>query len=369
MERRKFIQRASLAAATIAVPAAAYSIHKRENYRPVKTSYTRNPDLEAVPGTEEYPGSPLDGKGLFINEENVFWPSLWDVIKWKISSNPYKEEKKKVTSRLKVIKRKSLDELPPLSLTWLGHASYLLHLGGKRILVDPVLTQPGFFLERYSDLPFETSAFNNIDYILISHNHRDHCDKHSIELLAAQNPKATWLCGLGLDSLLLKEWTGSNNIQAAGWYQQYQMWDTPLKISFLPTRHWSRRGLSDTNASLWGAFMFEVDGRKIYFGGDSGYANHLKKAYELFGEVDYYIAGIGAFAPRWFMAPSHMHPEEVATSSKDLHAKHLIPMHFGTFDLSDEPLLKPAELIKRLKDENAFDANLIIPAIGEIVQF
>jgi hypothetical protein len=250
MERRKFIQRASLAAAVIAVPGTAYSIHKNENYMPVKTSFTRNPDLAAVPGTEDYVGTPQDEKGLFMNEENIFWPSTWDVIKWKTSANPYKEEKQNNTERLKVIRRKSMDDLSDNSITWLGHASYLIHLGGKRLLVDPVLTDPGLFLKRFSEVPFENSEFKNLDYILISHNHRDHCDKGSIKLLARQNPEATWLCGLGLDKLLLSDWTGSKKMQAAGWYQEYQINDPELEISYLPTRHWSRRGFSDTNASL-----------------------------------------------------------------------------------------------------------------------
>ncbi|MFO7719254.1 MAG: MBL fold metallo-hydrolase [Gillisia sp.] len=363
MERKKFIKSVSLAAATFAVPASAFSLHKSQNYSPFHASVTTNPALANVPGAEDYAGTPLDQKGLFINEEHVFWPGWWDVIKWKTTPNSYKEQKEQDTQRLKIIPGNSLDDIANDSITWLGHASYIIQLDGVRILVDPILTEP-LFLKRYSELPFETSAFRDIDYILISHNHRDHCDKESIQLLAEQNPEVTWLCGLGLDSLLLRDWTGSKKIQAAGWYQEYQIDNAALKISYLPTRHWSRRGLFDTNASLWGAFLLESKGSKIYFGGDSGYGEHLNKTNELFGAIDYYIAGIGAFAPRWFMAPSHMHPEEAARSSNDLQAKNLIPMHFGTFDLSDEPLLEPAHLIQELKAQNAFDANLLIPAVG-----
>lgn len=363
MERKKFIKRVSLAAAAFAIPASANSLDKAENHKPFQVSVTSNPALNYVPGAEDYAGTPLDQKGMFINEEHVFWPSLWDVIKWKISPNPYKEQKDLDPRRLDVIPGNSLDKIGNDSITWLGHASYVIQLAGVRILVDPILTG-SLFLKRYSELPFEISAFRDIDYILISHNHRDHCDKNSIQLLAEQNPEATWLCGLGLDHLLLRDWTGSKKIQAAGWYQQYQIDKPALEISYLPTRHWSRRGLFDTNASLWGAFLLESNGRKIYFGGDSGYGSHLSKTNELFGAIDYYIAGIGAFAPRWFMAPSHMHPEETSRSCNDLQAKNLIPMHFGTFDLSDEPLLEPAHLIRELKVQNAFDANLIIPAVG-----
>lgn len=368
MKTKKILGKASLVVATTAIPALAFSIKRSENYQPRVTSYTRNPSLMPVLGAEDYKGNPLDQKGLFMNEEKIFWPRISEILKWKTSGNPYEEVKKRDHQRLEVAFHNSLDELPDNSLTWLGHASYLFQLNGIRILIDPIFSDPGMFLKRYSALPIEKSEFRNIDYILISHNHRDHCDKETIKLLAKQNPKAKWLCGLGLRDLLLKKWTGSGNIQEAGWYQQYKMEDVPLKISFLPTRHWSRRGLWDTNASLWGAFIFEVNDKKIYFGGDSGYSSHLKKTFELFGPIEYYLAGIGAFSPRWFMAPSHMHPEEVSKSSNDLQAKNLLPMHFGTFDLSDEPLMEPARLIQKLKSENAFEANLIMPAVGHPVK-
>jgi L-ascorbate metabolism protein UlaG (beta-lactamase superfamily) len=366
MKRRKFIHHVSIGAVAIAIPTSAYAIHNSKRYMPIRTSYTRNPSFSAVPGTENYPGTPLDQKGLYMNEEHVFLPKMRDLIKWQTSANPYKAEKKKDTRRLKVIPRQALNEVPDNAITWLGHASFLIHLNGVRMLIDPVLTS-STFLKRQSELPFNTQVFKNIDYILISHNHRDHCDKESIQLLAKQNPEASWLCGLGLDKLLLNEWTGSKRIQAAGWYQQYPLDHAQLQIAFLPTRHWSRRGLGDTNASLWGAFMIQSKGMKIYFGGDSGYGSHVKKVAELFGVVNYYLAGIGAFAPRWFMAPSHMHPEEVAKTSNELKPIHLIPMHYGTFDLSDEPLLEPARLIQQLKAENVFSATLLLPAVGEII--
>jgi L-ascorbate metabolism protein UlaG (beta-lactamase superfamily) len=366
MKRRKFIHRVSIGAISLAIPTSAYAIHTSERYMQILTSYTRNPSFSAVPGTEDYPGTPRDQKELYMNEEHVFLPKMGDLLKWQTSTNPYKAEKKDDKRRLQVILRQSLDEVPDNAVTWLGHASFLIHLDGIRLLIDPVLTS-SILLKRHSALPFNTEVFHNIDYILISHNHRDHCDKESIQLLAKQNPEATWLCGLGLDTLLLNEWTGSKKIQAAGWYQQYPLNNPLLQIAFLPSRHWSRRGLGDTNASLWGAFMIQSKGKKIYFGGDSGYGSHVKKVGELFGVVDYYIAGIGAFAPRWFMSPSHMHPEEVARSSNELKPIHLIPMHYGTFDLSDEPLLEPARLIQQLKKENAFSATLLLPAVGEII--
>jgi L-ascorbate metabolism protein UlaG (beta-lactamase superfamily) len=366
MKRRTFIRRIAAGSLGLAVVPSAYYYHQTESYMPGTTAYTSNPELPTILDAREWPGTPLDQKGLFVNEEFVFWPRFADMLKWQTETNPYRGIKKTDTRRLPVVTHASLTAIPDNSLLWLGHASFLLNVNGVRLLIDPVLQAPSSLMKRYSELPFAPDAFTGLDYILVSHDHRDHCDEASIKLLARQNPRATWLCGLRLDNLLRK-WTGSATIQAAGWYQQFALPAEGLNIYFLPTRHWSRRGLTDTNTTLWGAFMIEASGSKIYFGGDSGYGRHIGKVRELFGEVDYYLAGIGAFAPRWFMGPSHMHPEEAAQASNELQPKNLLPMHYGTFDLSDEPLMEPAQIIRQLKAERAFDSRLVVPAVGEIL--
>jgi L-ascorbate metabolism protein UlaG (beta-lactamase superfamily) len=331
---------------------------------PTASSFSSNPALKTILSSKEWPGTPLDQKGLFMNEQHIFWPKFADLWKWQTEKNPYKQEKKQDTQRLNVVLHPSLDVISDNGFTWLGHASFLIKLNGISILIDPVLESPSVLMKRYSALPFPMEAFKDLDYILVSHDHRDHCDEASIKLLARQNPRATWLCGLGLDGLL-KKWTNSEKIQAAGWYQQYNIQTQGLNIYYLPSRHWSRRGLTDTNTTLWGAFLIESNNRKIYFGGDSGYGSHVRKVRELFGEVDYYLAGIGAFAPRWFMGPSHMHPEEAVRASNELQPKNLLPMHYGTFDLSDEPLLEPGRIIRHLKENQVIQSNLVMPAVGE----
>lgn len=138
MNKRKFLSRASLIAAAAAIPVAAYSINRSENYQPKLTSYTRNPLLTTVPGAEDYRGTPLDQRGLFMNEEKTFWPRMGDFLKWKTSANPYRGEKKNDSRRLEVICHNSIDEFPDNSITWLGHASFLFQLNGIRILLDPI---------------------------------------------------------------------------------------------------------------------------------------------------------------------------------------------------------------------------------------
>jgi L-ascorbate metabolism protein UlaG (beta-lactamase superfamily) len=367
MQRRKFVKKFVKGGAILAVVPSVVYFNSSSNSMPKTDKYTHNPELKNILPNELWPGTPVDQNGVFINHEHPFWPKFSDLLKWQMSTNPYKEEKKNDERRLEVTYHKTLKDVPDNSITWLGHACFLIKINGIIILIDPVFDTPGFFMNRYSDLPIEESEFVGIDYILISHDHRDHCSEDTIKLLAKQNPDVTWLCGLRLDTWINK-WTGSEKIQAAGWYQQYDLKEEFLKVTFLPTRHWSRRGLNDVNATLWGAFMIEASEVKIYFGGDSGYGSHIADVNKIFGEVDFYIAGIGAFAPRWFMGPSHMHPEEVAQACIDLQPKNLIPMHFGTFNLSDEPLLEPAKLISEQKEEYEFPGNLILPKVGEPVR-
>jgi L-ascorbate metabolism protein UlaG (beta-lactamase superfamily) len=149
-----------------------------------------------------------------------------------------------------------------------------------------------------------------------------------------------------------------------GWYQQFQGFEN-IKITYLPTRHWGRRLLRDTNKRLWGAFVIESETRSLYFGSDSGYGSHFKELSELFPNLDYAMLGIGAFQPEWFMQPVHMSPTEAIQAFHDSGAKHMIPMHHGTLDLSDEPAGLPMRLISQSHAEGKINGQLILPKIGE----
>jgi L-ascorbate metabolism protein UlaG (beta-lactamase superfamily) len=144
---------------------------------------------------------------------------------------------------------------------------------------------------------------------------------------------------------IVKSFTGSGNIETAGWYQQFNT--DHIKVTFVPSRHWSKRGISDTNKRLWGGFVMEANNKRILFGGDSSYDRYYKDLGKIFGGFDYVLLGIGAYEPRWFMSPNHQSPDEALQAFEDLHAAQFIPMHYGTFDLSDEPLGMPVrELLK-----------------------
>src|SRR5690606_40039575 len=133
----------SLGGLALAVPSAFYAFNKSENFMQKKSSTTTNPTLFSVPGMEKYAGTPVDQNGYFMNEEFPFWPSTKDVFKWKVlDSNPYKQQKENDNSRLEVFKHNSLDHISDNSIVWLGHASFLIHLNGMRILIDPLFGEP-----------------------------------------------------------------------------------------------------------------------------------------------------------------------------------------------------------------------------------
>ncbi|HMJ08472.1 MAG TPA: MBL fold metallo-hydrolase, partial [Pyrinomonadaceae bacterium] len=147
---------------------------------------------------------------------------------------------------------------------------------------------------------------------------------------------------------ILDAWkTSTNVVQTAGWFQEYDLPPGAPKIYFVPVRHWARRGLFDMNKRLWGGFVLKGRNASIYFGGDSGYGRHYKEVAELFPKIDYFIVGIGAFEPRWFMEPNHNSPADALRAFVDSGAETMIPMHFGTFDLSDEP---PGEPLRQLRE-------------------
>jgi len=313
---------------------------------PEPVAFRSNPELTTIFNDADFQGTPIDGANRFMNRFQPFQSDMKSMLKWQLSSNPFKAEKKSDSTRLNVFKDADFFNRTESRITWIGHASFLIHLGGKTLLIDPVFTkQP--LLKRYSDLPFDPDSLRNIDYLLISHDHRDHCDKKSIQLIAERSPNLKILTGLNVGTLV-ENWVGNLPIQEAGWYQKYNI-DDDFEIIYVPSRHWSRRGLLDESKRLWGGFFIKYGSTSIYFMGDSGYGPHFKEIAEICGRPDYALMGVGAFEPQWFMHPVHMSPTDAWKAFNDLGGRHFIPMHYGTFDLSDEPLLHPLNVLEKLE--------------------
>ena len=232
-------------------------------------------------------------------------------------------------------------ELQP-AVTWIGHSTTLVQIDGINFLTDPIWSKrpspvpllgprrfvpPGITLQ---DLPV-------IDFVVISHNHYDHLDVPTLKALAQRNPQTVFFVPLGNGELLR-----NNNISQVvelDWGQQADF--RSLTIHCLPSQHWSKRTLTDNNRALWASWAVTSPKRRIYYAGDSGYFPGFTEIGDQLGPFDLAIVPIGAYAPRAMMLESHMNPEEAYRSATDVGASKALGVHFGTFDLSDEPLAEP----------------------------
>lgn len=300
--------------------------------------------------------------GKFQNDTIPESAPLFDVVKWKFSSNPQKKEKKEENYILAV---DSIDSFADTNykIIWLGHATFYIQLDGVRIITDPVFGDIPT-KERKVQLPCNPDSIKNIDYLLVSHDHRDHFDIKSIEQLYLNNTSIQALAPLGAKRLFTSNQLKQIALQEAGWYQEYET-DEDIRIIFLPAKHWGRRSLNDFNKTLWGSFLIIGKQTKIYFAGDSAYhPDFYKDIFNLFGEIDICIFPIAAYSPRFMMSSSHMNPEEAVSAFNDLKGKTFIPMHYGTFDLSDEPLGEPIKRLRTALIENNQEDRLIELSIG-----
>lgn len=301
-------------------------------------------------------------KGKFVNNDRRSSHGVGNVLKWRFSVNPQRKEKREENWNPPVNVVHSLNDVKGDSLIWLGHNSFFMQIDGVRIMFDPVFGHIPF-VRRKSRLPVNPAIFTNINYLLISHDHYDHLDKKSVKLLFDNNPKISVICGLGVGELIAKWAPPTVSIIEAGWYQQYN--SNKVKITFLPCKHWGKRSALDGGVRLWGAFMVESDKLSLYYSGDTGYSGHFSEVKKIFGPPDYALIGIGAYKPRWFMQPNHISPTQALDASVAMGAMRTIPMHYGTFDLSDEPFSDPPKVFAREARQRKID--ICLPNLGQII--
>ena len=328
--------------------------------------YKRNEELRTIKA--DWPGTPVDQKDRFINHEFPFLPSTFDLLKWKAGGNKFKEEKKNDPWRIEVKDPRAFLASQEDGIMWLGHASFYIRVNGVGVLTDPVFGAPPL-LTRFVDVPSPLEHMINVDYVLLSHDHRDHMDEDTLRAVAQKFPNVKFLAGLRSEDVLGKWSTPTNSVGTAGWFQEFALDDERVRIYFLPVRHWSRRGLFDTNWRLWGGYVIQSDAATIYFGGDSGYGRHYRETAELFPKIDYFLIGVGAYEPRWFMEPNHNNPADVVKAFIDSGARNLVPMHYGTFDLTDEPPGEPLRLLREEAEKNRILERVKPLAINESLTF
>ncbi len=289
--------------------------------------------------------------GKFRNPEGS--PIRSENVKWSYST--FNKEKKKLDMTVPdehVIKKNLvLEKLNSIQnndyIGWIGHATFLIKLGNTTIITDPVFSKNAgpliFGPKRYTEPALNLNELPKIDLFLLTHNHYDHQDMSTIRKFPYKDTKVFTALKLG------KYFTKHHfkNVQELDWYQEVKFND--LKITFLPAVHWSKRSLTDTNKTLWGSFLIEYAGKKIFFACDTGYGNIYKKIGKDFGPIDLTMINIGAydFRPMFEKSIYHTSPEEALQAAQDLKSKKVLGTHWGTFVLSLEPIMEPP---KRFKD-------------------
>ncbi len=348
--------------------------HRADARAPMKETLLKNDALPVVkPG---WAGNRLRGQQFLNADGTVFESKFSTLLQWQLQRNPQKAEKKADawTPAVTTLSPELLTGTGarPDALVWLGHATFLVQWGGKRLLTDPVFGNASSFVKRRHPLPFAPwTALTGLDIIFISHGHRDHLDEPSVKAVLAANPQAVWLAPLRMTALLTAWGVPAARIQEAGWWQAYDLpgADLPLELTFLPAQHWHRRGLADMNVVLWGSLLIRhrATGRTLWFSGDTAWGPHFQEIADHFGPVDWALLPIGAYKPGFMMRAAHVSPPETIKAFNILRAETLVPMHFGTFDLSDEPASEPLQLLRDIAASGGLSAGqtLRAPAVGE----
>lgn len=254
-----------------------------------------------------------------------------------------------------------------LAATFVNHATVLIQVDGLNVLTDPIWSAraspfqwagperyraPGL---RFRDLP-------PIDVVLVSHNHFDHMDVFTLRLLAEDHDP---LFVVPLGNCFYLNMVEPGRCAELDWWDSRAL-DGERRIHAVPARHWSRRGLLDTNRALWAGFVLETPERLIYFAGDTGMGGHFAEIRDRLGAPDLALLPIGAYLPRWFMAPQHISPDEAVMAHDLLGARETMAIHFGTFRLADDGQDQPVEVLQAaIEAAGAPPDQFWVPAHGE----
>ena len=289
--------------------------------------------------------------------------SIKDLIRWQ------RNQKKPILSSIDLSDEWKLVDFEKSNnfMIWIGHSTFLIKKNNLVILTDPVFSERASPFKRLGPKRLIPPAIllnelPKIDVVTISHNHYDHLDIRSLKKLSKLNPNLTFLIPKGDIDIFNKK--NIDNVKEFVWWEEISIDD--FIFTFTPVQHWSARGLFDRNESLWGGWFIKSNDYSLYHAGDTGYSNDFIETQKRLGSPKYAFLPIGAYDPEWFMAPSHVNPEDSIRIMKDLGAEFSFGMHWGTFTLTAEDTLEPPQRLKEALKNDKLD-NFITLKPGEVV--
>jgi L-ascorbate metabolism protein UlaG (beta-lactamase superfamily) len=262
-------------------------------------------------------------------------------------------------------------------VTWIGHATALVQMGGFNILTDPVFSDrasPVQFAgpKRFQAPGLTLAQLPRIDAVVISHNHYDHLDLASVRALAALENAPVFYVPLGID-----DWFKANvpaaKVFKTDWQEKHVLKKSQgeLVMQFLPVQHWSSRTPFDRLATLWGSWALLTDKKAVWFSGDLGYSQDTANIGKQFPQgFDLSLIAVGAYEPRWFMKGQHINPAEAVTIHREIGSRKSVGIHWGTFSLTDEPLDQPiSDLAEARKSQALGDKSFVLLKHGQTTAF
>jgi N-acyl-phosphatidylethanolamine-hydrolysing phospholipase D len=293
---------------------------------------------------------------------NPWAPQDWSfarLLRWWISRNAYDKSGQARVPSVPNDGSTLAGREQSASVTWVGHATFAVHDEADVFLTDPHWGSRALIPRRYVEPGVPIEAVPAHAFAVVSHNHYDHLDAYTVEQL----PETVgWYVPLGLGEFFRSR--GREDVVELDWWESAQRgrWS----ITCLPAQHWSRRWEHRLNSTLWCSWLLDSGQRRYYFAGDTGYFHGFLEFGRRFDPIDVALLPIGAYEPRWFMRYQHLDPYEAYQAFLDLGARYMIPMHWGTFDLTDEPLdLPPRVLADAIAKADGDPERVPVLAIGE----
>ena len=253
-----------------------------------------------------------------------------------------------------------------MKITWLGHSSSLLQMGEKNILIDPVMSDrssPVGFAgpERFAEYPLDTDSVPDIDVLFISHDHYDHLDYDTIK--AIDSKVSNYVVPLGIDVILRGWGVDERKLHPLYWWDNIEL--DGISYTVTPAEHYTGRNPLKNNATLWGGIYIKDSAHSFYYTGDTGYYDLFEQVHNALGEPDLMLADSGQYDKGW--ASTHMFPEEAVQAANDVHAKWLLPVHWGAYSLSNHAWDDPPK--RAVAAANEQGVNLATPRIGQTVNY